>query len=137
MSRSCTDNLRLFRRDTATRRRLLHWTTAPEIDSKKSVTATLRLTVSRSQDPHSGREALALPLIFNQTIVQAIVQTAWTSLPEFDAIRHQTIAAPVIGTVRLGVHETRLGGFEQTFEFFTVGDHPALRRCPGTQAAPE
>src|SRR5450830_1438639 len=63
------------------------------------------------------------------------MQAASAALPELDALGQQTIAAPVLGTVRLSVAETLLGDLEQVVQFFTVTDDLALRRSPRAQAA--
>src|SRR5471032_3492236 len=63
------------------------------------------------------------------------MQTARTTLPEFDTFRQQAIAPPMLRAARLSVAETLLRGLEQSFKFQTIGNDTTLRGGPCAQTA--
>src|SRR3546814_5101326 len=85
---------------------------------------------------HLGRQALPLPAVCDQTIVETIMQAARPALPELHTLRQQAITTPVRRTMGCRIEKALLGFRQQKLKFGQIANHLALRRCPGTEPAP-
>ena len=68
-------------------------------------------------------------------VSQAVVQAVLPPLPELDRHREHSIAAPVwrTGDIVLAIPSCKF--LHAAIELLSTANDPALRRCPGTQAA--
>src|SRR6266852_5427923 len=101
-------------------------------------------TMATSEEPSSavmksgGRlrgQPLDPPTVLGMSLVaQTVVQPAGPSLPEFDAVGVDEVAAPVVREGNVAVREALGGRRYQLFELVAAGEGPALGRGPGSQA---
>src|SRR5690606_38319845 len=82
----------------------------------------------------SGREALTLPIVGYESIIEPIMQATGSPLPELDPLREESITAPMRRAMRCLIEKAQFGFGKQTLELRPVTDHPTLRRSPGSQA---
>ena len=64
---------------------------------------------------------------FAQGAVDILDKLAGAPLPELDALRQQTITAPVLGTMGRDFHKASLGFREQLVQLAAAANHLALR----------
>src|SRR5689334_4828336 len=85
--------------------------------------------------PSLRREALDHPALALAAIAEAVVQPAGAALPELDPLRHDAVAAPVVGEGDRSVAVELLQPGELDLQRLPVGDDLALMGEVGADAA--
>src|SRR4029079_1006321 len=87
--------------------------------------------------PHvAGRDPLDRPPAV-AAVADPVVQPAGPALPEFDFVGLDPEPAPIRGQRHIAVGIASLHVLEFGLEHLAGGNHPALVRGPGAEAAPE
>jgi hypothetical protein len=60
-------------------------------------------------------------------VLNAVMESEFTTLPEFDQNRLKPVSAPIFGAYRLLSVKVKHGSFPKRHEEITIGDYAALR----------
>src|SRR5438105_2324523 len=105
-----------------------------EIPALKAASA--RSTIASREEASLGRKPLDFPAGALPAVKQAVVQPVGASLPEFDRLRHHTVATPVWRPRRrIAIAAARF--LHGELQGSPIGNALALRRRPGGKARAE